>query len=98
MQSSSPSAPEQQPTRDLRCYGWLAVNQTPGFATWEAEIAHVESMGFKLAPPDFHVPHWSEESATKVFVNGPDGLRELSGRHDRCAAEFGYPLFLQVTR
>lgn len=79
-------------------YAWLDRNRTIGFDTWEAEIAHMESLGFRLVSPEYKIPHWSEttragEPVPKLYVSGRDGPREMTSALDRYAAEIGYPLF-----
>lgn len=77
-------------------YEWLPENRTRGFATWDDEVTHVESQGYSLVHPEYHIPHWSKaDSAPKLYVNGPSGLREMRTSFDRPARDIGYPLFFK---
>lgn len=82
----------------LSRYAWLDQNRLAGFETWEAEIAHMERLGYKLVPPEYKLPHWAEamragEALPKLYITGTDGPRELRSHLDCYAASVGYPLF-----
>lgn len=80
---------------DAARYSWDAVNLR-GFATWADEIAHAESLGYQLVPPDYHLPHWSASlngDAAKIYTMGGRELREVNTSFDRPAAQIGYPLY-----
>lgn len=83
----------------LRCgdgFGWIDSQRAQGFATWADEIAHMETIGYKLVPPDYHIPHWSRaDGARKLYVNGRDGPREMTACFDRPARDLGYPIFFK---
>ena len=86
--------PQGVGTEDLFC--WMDSQRTQGFATWAAEIAHMENLGYQLVPSDYHIPHWSRaEGARKLYVNGRDGPREMTACFDRPARDLGYPLFFK---
>lgn len=79
-------------------YDWVDDNREHRFPTWEDEIAHMESLGFKLVRPDFKVMGWAErmrspEMRPKLFVSSPSGPRKMDANLDRYAAELGYPLY-----
>ncbi len=75
---------------------WIDSNRTKGFATWDAEIAHMQSLGYELVPPNHHIPHWSKaEGARRLYVNGRNGPRELAAFFNRPARDLGYPLFFK---
>lgn len=81
-------------------YAWRDENILAGFETWDAEIAHMENLGYKLVAPEYKVPHWAEamragESLTTLYILGLDGPRELRTHLDCYAANVGYPLFYQ---
>jgi hypothetical protein len=75
---------------------WIDSQRTQGFATWADEIAHMETLGYQLVPPDYHIPHWSQaEDGRKLYVSGRDGPREMTACFDRPARDLGYPLFFK---
>lgn len=77
-------------------FGWIDSNRTPGFATWADEVAHMSRLGYLIVPPDYYIPHWSQaEAAPKLYVNGRDGPREMTGCFNRPAGDLGYPLFFK---
>lgn len=86
---------------DARRYSWVEENRTRGFDTLKAEIEHVESLGYELVPPEYKIPHWSEETRNgeplpKLYVNTLEGVRPFTAALDRYAAELGYPLFFKL--
>lgn len=78
-------------------YDWLSGNRTQGYATWDDEVTHVESLGYALVPPDYHIPHWSQaEGAPKLYVHGRDGaLYVLRGVLGHPASHLGYPVYFK---
>ena len=79
-------------------YDWIDDNRERRFATWDDEIAHMESLGFKLVRPDFKVVGWAErmahpENRPTLFVSSPNGPCEMDANLDRYAGELGYPLY-----
>lgn len=83
----------------LEDYGWLGTNRLPGFESWEEEIAFAESQGYRLAPADYHIPHWSAEMKGKVpklYVMRQQGkFDELRSAFDRPVRDIAYPLFFK---
>lgn len=82
-------------------YAWRDENRLKRFATWEEEIAHMESLGYKLVAPEYLIPHWREkmragESAPTLYVMRNDGPDKLSANFNRYAAELGYPVFYRT--
>lgn len=100
MNTDDPSQ-SASPAFDASQYAWLDSNRTPGFETWEAEIAHMGRLGFMLVEPGYKVPHWAETMRggvplPRLYVNAPDGPRLMTGALDRYAAELGYPIFVKT--
>lgn len=96
---SPPLAPAHGSAVSSR-YAWRNENLLAGFETWEAEIAHMEKLGYKLVAPEYKVPHWAEamragESLPSLYILGLEGPRELRTHLDCYAANVGYPLFYQ---
>ena len=84
-------------------YNWTDTNRINLFTSWEAEIAHAEAEGYKLAPPDYHIPHWTTamsmgDALPKLYVMRGNGvLDELQTAFDRPVRDISYPLFFKVT-
>lgn len=82
-----------------RWYEWHESQLTKGFSTWAEEIRYMESLGYQLVPPDYHIPHWSQaEGAREIYTNGVFGPRKISGCFDRPARDFSYPIFFRRDR
>lgn len=85
------------PSNTPKFPAWIETNRAKGFATWAEEIAHVVAQGYALVPSDYRIPHWSQAaSSPKLYVNGADGIREMTGCFNRPASDFGYPLFFKT--
>lgn len=86
-----------------RHYAWIDRNREHRFATWEDEVSHMESLGYKLVPPEFKIAGWTvqlmaPELAPKLFVSSPSGPREMVANLNRYAGELGYPLYYQPNK
>jgi len=83
----------------LARYQWVESNRPKAFATWADEIAHAESQGYQLAPPEYHIPHWTTamsmgDALPKIYVMRHTGIiDELKASFDRPTREIGYPIF-----
>lgn len=72
-----------------------------GFETWEAEVAHVEALGYKLVPPEYYIPHWSTamqmgDATPKIYVLRNDGPDEVRTHFDCYAGRLGYPVYYRT--
>ena len=83
-------------------YSWQERNRLRAFASWEAEIAHAKAQGFRLVPPDYHVPDWVTAMAMKDalpvlhVLRAGGSMDKLNTAFDRPAHDIGYPLFFKV--
>ena len=78
---------------------WIDSNRTRGFATWADEIAHMETLGYQLVPPEYHIPHWSQAGGLrKLFVSGCDGPQQMTSCLNRPARDLGYPVFFKQNK
>lgn len=79
-------------------YDWHKSNlDRDRFASWADQIAHMESLGYQLVPPDYHIPHWSRaKDAPLLYVDGRMGPRLMDAAFDRPACDIGYPLYFRL--
>lgn len=84
-------------------YSWNDEARSPKFATWADEITHAETLGYKLVPPDYHIPHWATamqmgDALPKLYVmRETDGMSPLSTHFDRPARDIAYPLYFRAS-
>lgn len=81
-------------------YNWSENNLMRGFDSWEAEIAHMEELGYKLVPAEYHLTHWSTamqmgSALPKIYVLRMSGPDEIGTHFDRPAGELGYPVYFK---
>jgi hypothetical protein len=91
------------PTPLVSRYGWSDQNRSKKFDSWNAEVSYVESLGYTLVPPDYHIPHWSAQYSKdgpppKLYVLRNDGPDEMRSSFDCPAARLGYPVFFKSNR
>ncbi len=98
-QHAQPTQNDRPPVASL--YNWMDSNRLRRFSSWEEEIEYAGSLGYRLAPPDHHIPHWTVAASgmqvQKLYVMRASGnLEELHASFDRPVRDIAYPLFFRV--
>ena len=103
-----PEGKRYGPIQDDMCpkgYSWHPRNRIRGISTWKAEIVYANLQGYRLAPPDHIIPHFtrrlftrrlSENPGPKLYVMRENGIMsEFINADGRPVSDYGYPIYLE---
>jgi len=91
-----------KPTKEISedFYDWDEKNKNPSSVSFREEIRKMRERGYRLAPPLYHIPHFStamimEGVLPKLFIFGVDEPRPLKSHFDCKAGRVAYPVYFK---
>ena len=81
-------------------YDWNDANLINGFDTFDAEVKHMEALGYQLVAPEYCIPPWSkamqrEGRMPRLFLLRSSQPDPGTTHFDCYAARLGYPVYFR---